>query len=46
MYNILQFDQYSRLAIRLKKFLFLAKNSKTNLKFEKKLSMSLYKDLR
>ena len=37
MYNTLQFDQYLRLAILLKKKnLFSAKNSKTNPKFEKK----------
>ena len=35
IYNTLQFDKYSRLAILLINFYFLAENSKTNLKFEK-----------
>ena len=39
MYNTLQFDQYSRLAIRLDNFRFSAINSKTNLKFEKKFPL-------
>ena len=39
--NILHFDQYSCLAISLNIFYSLAINSKMNLKFEKKLSISL-----
>ena len=37
----LQFDPYLHFAIRLNSFRYMVNNSKTNLKFEKKLSISL-----
>ena len=40
MYSTLDFDQYSLLAISLNIYQFSANNSKTDLKFEKKLSNS------
>ena len=36
IYNTLQFDKYSRLAIRLKNFRISVEKSKINTKFEKK----------
>ena len=39
IYNTLQFDQYSRITVRLNIYCFSAKISKTNSKFEKSFTL-------